>query len=1596
MKKQLIRWGIVLCMLLALLPAGASAATGTAKALFTWKASASRATNMAAITDNLITCDDTANTQVNTHNASAVTVNTAEGQKTYNAYYLGTNWRKADNGSYYGLPSEVTAGGEVKATEGLDLCFTNGVGAATSGKEAVNVSFVYSVRTHTVERAETNVYALDKLKVQAATNGTQWLDGSVGIRSWELIGRQVEEGDLTAYLFRIETEDLLTIDGLESGDTISNLRILPHGDYYYAWPGTFFGICELTVNGYTTADDFKAAVPDGRSDLIYIGEQKMRDIVVARARAIAGVEWKTDSDITAYNENCFYGAGVLYRGPMYVRQISKSGYEIWREYIQNGKYTGGTTSDTAVGMDCMSFAYDAYSAVTNSYSWILWQTQSDNALQLLGDLQTDESPTFTETDIFPYNSEEAIYKAYAQMKKGDVMVESTDEGSLHVLIATGNAVVNYKADGVTIDPAASYVPIIEESSTPQYYFKNSSGGTVVVNATSITGTSSKEVSLQMLNSYASQKGYTFLYGSSPRETTYSFTTLRNIYYAPFTLAEYRTGAVEAVDLQTLVLPTNGVDMTGGFTAVAAVDQHADRMRVTLEKLDGTVLCEDSLITNGTANGKSRQYNYCWSYTSSTTMNKALGGLKTGEYRIGVHMLAGPVTEVGADRGEVSEYYRFSIGHEHTCSHGHEVTGEWTNLNTMGSGTLTAGNYYLSGDYAPMWALVTTKDTADPKTGVINICLNGYTLSGENMTTNYMIYTNAGSFTVNICDCAGGGRLAHLSSSTTAENSSAAVIARDKNTVNLYAGTITGNKAGCAVSAISTFNMYGGAIIGNNVRDAVYLHSDASVFNLYGGTVAGNTCTANGVVHGKTTGGTFRMTGGVISENTVPGAIVTGVTRTGEGGVITDGHVCSDHAAMGWKSLNDLYTQGSESMGLTAGSYYLAEDYIGTAALVTPDNTSGVINICLNGHTFSGVNIARDYILRTGSGTCTINIHDCAGGGRITGLDSAGTAETGSAVIIARDGNTVNLYGGTITGNTAACTVSAISTFHMYGGTVAGNTGREVVCLNSDTSVFTMTGGTVAGNTATVNGVIHGKTTGGTFSMTGGLVSDNTVPEGKTVVTGVTRTGEGGTVTDSHACSDHAAMGWTSLNDALSTFSGSTKNYTMPAGKYYLESDLTLDKYLYLTGDVTLCLNGHTLTGMAGDSYIISFTGAWTLDIYDCSEDSKGVIGSRDSIWQGAAGETNSAIIIRAGATVNLYGGTISGVEAGHVIYIPANGTLNMYGGEITGNKSVFVKDGCGGVIHNLGTVNLYGGSIADNEVPTGVTDVITGSGTVNNVGGTTEDPAPSAPTTPNDHVHGVNWTPLSQKISATGRTFLTGGHYYLDDDFILGSGAGTTGEYYIEFTTADSVLCLNGHKLDGQHCKNYIFRASGVNVDICDCSAGQTGTITGLNVDTANSTYSVGIARPNSGVNGHINLYGGTVSGNTAGRVFYVAAGCSLNVYGGSLEQSGSNWLFTRANSSTSKVTLSGGKYGKDIPTTSLTGFVTDGHVLVEIEDETYGWVVVPELISGATVENGDTVDLKVSVDVSHLTDALNTYNVVMKKQGATDAATSEVTGSLD
>lgn len=163
-----------------------------------------------------------------------------------------------------------------------------------------------------------------------------------------------------------------------------------------------------------------------------------------------------------------------------------------------------------------------------------------------------------------------------------------------------------------------------------------------------------------------------------------------------------------------------------------------------------------------------------------------------------------------------------------------------------------------------------------------------------------------------------------------------------------------------------------------------------------------------------------------------------------------------------------------------------------------------------------------------------------------------------------------------------------------------------------------------------------------------------------------------------------------------TAAGGNSAYELGAGSYYLDANLTLNKGIYITGDVTLCLNGHDIE-IEERKNVIGIRNANKLTLCDCK--GTGKLTSQDGRSLDFSGDGSNA----GTGTFIMYGGSITGNSAtatGAGVSVWDNCTFNMYGGSITGNNSQYNFGGHGGggvYVDSNATITLSGNvQIRDN------------------------------------------------------------------------------------------------------------------------------------------------------------------------------------------------------------------------------------------------------------------------------------------------------------
>ena len=142
---------------------------------------------------------------------------------------------------------------------------------------------------------------------------------------------------------------------------------------------------------------------------------------------------------------------------------------------------------------------------------------------------------------------------------------------------------------------------------------------------------------------------------------------------------------------------------------------------------------------------------------------------------------------------------------------------------------------------------------------------------------------------------------------------------------------------------------------------------------------------------------------------------------------------------------------------------------------------------------------------------------------------------------------------------------------------------------------------------------------------------------------------------------------------------------------YLANDINIKAAITVTGELTLCLNGHTLKNTASNTRVIHIDGG-TLNLTDCGSTGTITGGSLTSVGLSYYG---AGVKVTNGA-FNMYGGIISGNTADNGGGVYSNNTFNMYGGVISENTA-----NKGGGLYNNHTFTMYGGVISENTAKHG-------------------------------------------------------------------------------------------------------------------------------------------------------------------------------------------------------------------------------------------------------------------------------------------------------
>ena len=520
---------------------------------------------------------------------------------------------------------------------------------------------------------------------------------------------------------------------------------------------------------------------------------------------------------------------------------------------------------------------------------------------------------------------------------------------------------------------------------------------------------------------------------------------------------------------------------------------------------------------------------------------------------------------------------------------------------------------------------------------------------------------------------------------------------------------------------------------------------------------------------------------------------------------------------------------------TAGNYYLMYN----VTLKEAWTPRGVVVLCLNGHNITLADNNNCIIPQEQS---TVTLCDCEDKGQITHRNGY----RGSGARVA-DRSTFNMYGGSITGNTAGAGVSMYNgTFNMYGGSITGNTANTGAGVSMHNGTFNMYGGSITGNEAknsTSNSANVGIGGGvymeqnSTFNMYDGTISNNTGEYGGGVYihSKSVFNMSGGTIENNQATGNNTAFGGGGgVNIAGDTFN-------MSGGTI---KDNTTNAY---GGGVCVCSNFNMTGGEIADNKAKQFGDGVYVN----------VIGNMGHFTVSGSAKvsdnTTSNVYLPDGATMAIgQGGFDNTASIGVTTKTsPAQGS---YVAIATGAANGGYRDGT--FINDQITGDCKFQQVGD--------QILLVNGTLHQhpICGKTCD-------------HGDEHTDEAWKGVSSLSEITTGGNYYLTQD--------------IEQTQTWNlpndkvVLCLNGHNITANANVDVIKTSSYAQFILTDCRGEKTeyGKITHKEGRVGRGIY----------VNNIFTMYGGEISGNDApstsnkgyGGGVYVYDGCSFTMNGGKI-----------------------------------------------------------------------------------------------------------------
>lgn len=635
--------------------------------------------------------------------------------------------------------------------------------------------------------------------------------------------------------------------------------------------------------------------------------------------------------------------------------------------------------------------------------------------------------------------------------------------------------------------------------------------------------------------------------------------------------------------------------------------------------------------------------------------------------------------------------------DHKCEECGAVFTEWTSGDSLPG----AGHYYLTKD------VNLTKEIS--VTGELHLCLNGYVVkatagkrifSTKDNTATELVITDCTAYT----DDAGVYHAGALTGGQDASAGGGAVFVRKMGVMKVYDGRITQNVSQVAGGAITLqgksgtsagakLYMYGGELTDNTAlkSDGTYKNGGAiytgsgCVVELENVTIRGNTAIAGGAIYTGAMDSPIKLKNCVIEGNRATGTEGGGVFYSSYASFqLTDCEILNNKAPNGGGGV--AYTKTSGEYSLTNCTVKGNEAKNAGGAFRLQDK----VNLTVTGSTFTEN--------KSGSGGSVIYYQNYC---QVSLTDTTVTGNIGTSNH--KDGYSAAIYG---VGGASKLTVGGKTV--VADNTIASPNTADINFNNSTTDILYVDGlkegsrvffSTKATPNAAAADLVSGTPTvwddewvtymdeNGQLKMIG--------YENETFVFSEGHKHNG---CNDAACTDHEQIPFKAWKDSTA----------LPAsGSWYLDTDVTIAKETILKSDLTLCLNGHTVTGKTASMRIFATAGVGgeTLTLCDCTAktvDGVYTAGKLTGSHNTNTGAGGGAIFLRSGGELKLFDGIIcdnSTVAGGGAIYA-SKATIEMYNGQFSGNiaKNAEGTWKTGGAIYLQDTaMTMYGGQITGNE-----------------------------------------------------------------------------------------------------------------------------------------------------------------------------------------------------------------------------------------------------------------------------------------------------------